>query len=254
MPNYKIVDADKLDADLTRVADAIRETAGAAERLAFPVGMIDAIKGRSSAPAINGYATLRMGQPFDIYALVEDTAWSTPVGLSCDKGDNPTVIGVEPVENDGYIRVFGLSEGVTILTFTYQYEYEIFDEIGDNAGFEMATRVLRYIIAVKQTDDTFEETINIKIGERTDFYARTSHENYMPEGAYFDTGAGTCTEVGNDGVIEWWYGDDFGDVTGLSEGTAILIVDYSPCIPPDLESTMGGYYGATVVYTINVTA
>lgn len=37
---YKVVDADQLDADLTAVADAIREKTGGSELLSFPDGMV----------------------------------------------------------------------------------------------------------------------------------------------------------------------------------------------------------------------
>ena len=44
MADYRLVDADKLDADLTTVADAIRERGGTTEPLAFPDGMVAAVK------------------------------------------------------------------------------------------------------------------------------------------------------------------------------------------------------------------
>lgn len=44
MPNYKIVDSDKLDSDLTIVADAIRAKGGTADALLFPDGMKTAIE------------------------------------------------------------------------------------------------------------------------------------------------------------------------------------------------------------------
>lgn len=44
MANYKVVDADQLDADLTSVADAIREKTGGAEALSFPDGMVAQLK------------------------------------------------------------------------------------------------------------------------------------------------------------------------------------------------------------------
>lgn len=44
MPNYKLVDSEKLDSDLTVVADAIRAKGGTAEALAFPDGMKTAIE------------------------------------------------------------------------------------------------------------------------------------------------------------------------------------------------------------------
>lgn len=45
MANWKKVDTDVLDADLTTVADAIRERAGTTEGLAFPDGMASAVMG-----------------------------------------------------------------------------------------------------------------------------------------------------------------------------------------------------------------
>lgn len=44
MANWKKVDADKLDADLTSVADAIRERTGTTEELDFPGGFVSAVE------------------------------------------------------------------------------------------------------------------------------------------------------------------------------------------------------------------
>lgn len=43
MAEYKVVDAEKLDADLATVADAIREKGGTSESLTFPQGFVDGI-------------------------------------------------------------------------------------------------------------------------------------------------------------------------------------------------------------------
>ncbi len=48
MADYKIVDADQLDAGLKVVADAIREKGGTSEKLEFPNGMADAVMGIQS--------------------------------------------------------------------------------------------------------------------------------------------------------------------------------------------------------------
>ncbi len=40
MPNWKKIDVDQLDADLTAVADAIRERAGVTEKMVFPDGFV----------------------------------------------------------------------------------------------------------------------------------------------------------------------------------------------------------------------
>lgn len=44
MENYKVVDADQLNADLSAVADAIRERAGTEDTLAFPAGFVGAVE------------------------------------------------------------------------------------------------------------------------------------------------------------------------------------------------------------------
>lgn len=44
MADYKVIDAEKLDADLTTVADAIREKGGTTEPLEFPLGMKTAVE------------------------------------------------------------------------------------------------------------------------------------------------------------------------------------------------------------------
>ena len=48
MADYKVVDAEQLESDLTVVADAIREKSGKSEALAFPNGMADAVRGIQS--------------------------------------------------------------------------------------------------------------------------------------------------------------------------------------------------------------
>lgn len=44
MGNYKVVDADQLDADLTIVGDAIRERAGTSVKMEFPNGLAETVK------------------------------------------------------------------------------------------------------------------------------------------------------------------------------------------------------------------
>lgn len=48
MADYKAVDVDQLESDLTIVADAIREKGGTSEQLEFPNGMADAVRGIQS--------------------------------------------------------------------------------------------------------------------------------------------------------------------------------------------------------------
>lgn len=45
MANYKVVDANRLDADMATVADAIRSKAGTEDALSFPDGFVSAVEG-----------------------------------------------------------------------------------------------------------------------------------------------------------------------------------------------------------------
>lgn len=45
MANYKVVDADRLNADLASVADSIRAKAGTTDQMAFPDGFKSAVEG-----------------------------------------------------------------------------------------------------------------------------------------------------------------------------------------------------------------
>lgn len=53
MANYKLVDADQLDADLKTVADAIREKCGTDGELSFPDGMATAV-GEIQSATVSG--------------------------------------------------------------------------------------------------------------------------------------------------------------------------------------------------------
>ena len=48
MANYKVVDADQLDADLAQVANAVRGKSGKAEALTFPEGFISSVNAIST--------------------------------------------------------------------------------------------------------------------------------------------------------------------------------------------------------------
>ena len=52
MANYKVVDADRLDADLASVADSIRAKAGTADQMAFPDGFKSAVEGIQAGGAV----------------------------------------------------------------------------------------------------------------------------------------------------------------------------------------------------------
>ena len=67
MPNYKVVNSDQLDSDITVVADAIREKSGTSGKMAFPNGMADAVRNISSGvelPELGNTAA----QPTDMVA------------------------------------------------------------------------------------------------------------------------------------------------------------------------------------------
>jgi hypothetical protein len=70
MANYKIVDADRLDADMTGLADVIRQRAGTAGKLEFPEEMKEAvrnIRGGVELPALDNPGTagdLALGKQF----------------------------------------------------------------------------------------------------------------------------------------------------------------------------------------------
>ena len=83
MANYKVVDADQLDADLKTVADAIREKGGTTDELAFPDGMATAVEaiqtggGGEPAPPADGKTR--------IYIHLEEGRKSPILGC-CPKG------------------------------------------------------------------------------------------------------------------------------------------------------------------------
>lgn len=60
MPNYKVVNSDQLDSDITVVADAIRARSGASGKLAFPNGMADAVR---SIPSGGGAELPKLDNP-----------------------------------------------------------------------------------------------------------------------------------------------------------------------------------------------
>lgn len=58
MADWKMVDADQLDADIKAVADAIRERTGTTEPMAFPDGMVNAVEGITDYLALRATETL----------------------------------------------------------------------------------------------------------------------------------------------------------------------------------------------------
>lgn len=54
MANYKVVDADQLDADLAQVANAVRGKSGTAEALTFPEGFVSSVNAISTGVDTSG--------------------------------------------------------------------------------------------------------------------------------------------------------------------------------------------------------
>lgn len=52
MANYKVVDADQLDADLASVADSIRAKAGTTGEMAFPEGFKSVVEAISTGETL----------------------------------------------------------------------------------------------------------------------------------------------------------------------------------------------------------
>lgn len=111
MANYKVVDSDQLDADLTTVANAIRERAGTSAKMDFPSGFKDIV---NSIP--QGVELPELGdkaaQPSDIAygkVLYDDegnpvtgtlgesevgtSVWASDVSLTGTPGDTTFTIG-----------------------------------------------------------------------------------------------------------------------------------------------------------------
>ena len=79
MANYKVVDTEQLDSDLTIVADAIREKGGTTEKLSFPSGMENAIRaiesGTDTSDATATAEDIAVGKTaYTADGLVEGTA------------------------------------------------------------------------------------------------------------------------------------------------------------------------------------
>lgn len=69
MANYKVVDADQLDADMATVADAIRSKAGTEDALRFPDGFVSAVEGIEVGGAAEVYYS-DMGQMYTPHMVV----------------------------------------------------------------------------------------------------------------------------------------------------------------------------------------
>lgn len=67
MADYKIVDGEKLDQDLTSVANAIREKSGDSGSLAFPSGFVSAISSISNVATLKVFNGNNIGNTDVIY-------------------------------------------------------------------------------------------------------------------------------------------------------------------------------------------
>lgn len=72
MANYKVVDADELDAGLKTIADSIREKTGGTEELSFPTGMKEAVDAMNNASgdAVDIVLQSKVVEPEEIVKVV----------------------------------------------------------------------------------------------------------------------------------------------------------------------------------------
>lgn len=116
MPNYKVVNSDQLDSDITVVADAIREKSGTSGKMAFPNGMADAVRSISSGvelPELDNPGTagdVALGKQFidGNGSVIEGTLEEKYVLQISDQvsveTDDGTIELVAPVQTDCIIR------------------------------------------------------------------------------------------------------------------------------------------------------
>lgn len=240
MPNYKIVDADKLDSDLTVVANAIREKAGRIDNLAFPFGMSGAVR---EIGRIDEYHTIEMGDTVVLSPLAEDFPYGgDPITSTIDKGDNPDIIQVTKTEPVGTYLIRGLSEGTTIVTMSYEYTGEEYDDMGD-ARDVRKKRTLRYAITVTGVSVSGHYTISV--GESVEIGGLA--EDLVWDTPIFSEDSFDCGD--NPDIIEASVSDNYEAIilTGLSEGVTEFTLRYGVC---DQD---GNPFVRTVKYTIIVT-
>jgi hypothetical protein len=92
MSNYKKVDADQLDSDLTAVADKIREKTGVTDELAFPDGFVDALDGGASLETCMVTIRRTAGVPPIIGTTVKDGV-ETPLWIQNEMVNEMLVSG-----------------------------------------------------------------------------------------------------------------------------------------------------------------
>ena len=109
MAEYKLVDAEKLDADLTAVADAIREKTGSTQQLAFPEGFASAVAGITTQPESNPF-DLRINGSLSEYSSDVPTKVSTYSFSDCANLTRVELPNVKNVETYGFARCPLLAE------------------------------------------------------------------------------------------------------------------------------------------------
>lgn len=134
----KVIDSEKLDADLTSVADAIRAKTGRADALAFPAGMVEVIAGISSG----GGVTIRSGSftPAENLLSIDIALGFEPKNFVFWKGTNNaghgvrTAYGLWVIENAAVAHVGSNSSGTTIPSGISAEHYGVYlDTINSNS-------------------------------------------------------------------------------------------------------------------------
>lgn len=74
MPNYKVVDADKLDADLKYVADKIRAKAETTEQMDFPLGYGDVVDSISKGENLDSVLTEQEALVTELQGILDQKA------------------------------------------------------------------------------------------------------------------------------------------------------------------------------------
>lgn len=110
MPNYKVVDADQLDADLKVVADAIRLKGGSESEIAFPDGFVGAVEGISGGSDLEVLEDMQIAVDFSN----GDQSLSVPDGYAVKSAiiKKPETLIPENIAKDVNVAgVIGTHEG-----------------------------------------------------------------------------------------------------------------------------------------------
>lgn len=225
MPNYKIVDADKLDSDLEAVADAIREKAPKIDKYAFPNGMAEAVRSIGSEDRFN-LNTIAVGDETQVYLRGPSAGMETPYTKSFTEIQNEGVI--EYSRADEFMDVVALKAGTAI----FEAKVSNTDLGGHSVG------VIKEIIVINvegggeevEESHSYKENMTMLVGEESEVFASCPYDT---PSIYSDN----ITEISNDGVISYsCNGSDCIYVTALKSGYAVLLLSYSSYNPDADES------------------